>query len=139
MSRLQQNIIYAGILIAVIGFFWAIVPKTSYDAHGLYLPQTDQKYASISASSVNFYPSNDMNVAKAVPVVNDMAQDPIGIIRVDTHYSSKNEIKAACEQNVQKAKALAAKNGAKTIIGNCISSGNVGPLDGANLYAYAYR
>ena len=139
MSRFQQNIIYAGILIAVIGFFWAIVPKTKYEAHAVYLPQTKEIYSPVKLQDVQFYASEDMNLRKAVPVVNGLNESPIGIIRVDTHYTSKKEIQAACEQNVQKAKEVAAQYGATKVIGNCVASGNTGPLDGANLYAYAYH
>ena len=138
MSRLQQNIIYAGILIAVIGFFLAIVPKTNYEAHAVYLPQTEEVYSPVKPEEVQFYASEDMNLRKAVPV-NNLSESPIGIIRSDTHYTTKEEIQAACEQNVQKAKALAAQYGATKVMGNCVASGNTGPLDGANLYAYAYR
>ena len=139
MNRLQQNIIYAGILVAVVGFFWAIAPKSNYEAHAVFLPQTKEVYAPIKSSEVQFYASEDMDLRKAVPVVKGFNESPIGIIRVDTHYTSKNEIQAACEQNVQKAKQVAAQYGASKVIGNCAASGDAGPLDGANLYAYAYQ
>ncbi|WP_116964073.1 Francisella virulence factor A [Fastidiosibacter lacustris] len=139
MSRLQQNIIYAGIVIAVIGFFWAVVPKKQYESQGVYLPQTTEIYSTVDAKIVQFYASESMNLRKAVPVVTGFNESPIGIIRVDTHYTSKKEIQSSCEQNVQKAKMLAAQHGVTKVIGNCVVSGNTGPLDGANLYAYAYH
>lgn len=138
MSRLQQNIIYGGILIAVINFFLAIVPKTKYEAHAIYLPQTKEVYASVKSQNVQFSASENMNLRKAVPIVTSSNELPLGIIRVDTHYTSKKEIQAACKQNVKKAKEVAAQYGKTKVIGNCVASRNTGPLDSANLYAYAY-
>ena len=139
MSRLQQNIIYTGVLIAIIGFFWAIVSKTKYEAYAVYLPQTKELHTSTKSQDVLFYVSENMNLKKAIPIVAKLNELPIGIIRVSTHYSSKKEIQAACEQNVQKAKYVAAQYGAIKVIGNCVVSDNTDHLGGANLYAYAYR
>ncbi|WP_119343266.1 Francisella virulence factor A [Facilibium subflavum] len=139
MSRFQQNIIYAGLLIAIIGFFWFIVPKHIYQAHGVYLPKTTEVMKPINAKSVQFYAASDMNLPKAVPVVNNVNQAPQGIIRIISHYDKQSQIQAACQQNVTKAKALASAHGANVVIGNCVASQNTGPLDGASLYAYAYN
>lgn len=139
MSRFQQNIIYAGILIAIIGFFWAIAPKHISLPKGVYLPQNMAVFAPISEKKVTFYATNNMDMRKAVPSVAELDADPIGIIRVVTNYNITAEIQASCQQNIIEATRLAAVHGATKILGNCLASGKIGPLSGANLYAYAYR
>ena len=139
MGRFHQNIIYAGILIAIIGFFWAIAPQHLSLPKGIYLPQSVETFATVSEKEVNFYSTDNMDIPKAVPAVAGFGANPIGIIRVDTHYNTTAEIPASCQQNMTEARRLAAVHGATKIIGNCLTSGKVGPLSGANLYAYAYR
>ncbi|MBK2125664.1 Francisella virulence factor A [Fangia hongkongensis] len=139
MSRLQQNIIYACLLVAIIGFFWAVYPKHNYTPHGVYLPQTKEKLAPVKLNQVNFYVSQDMDLRKAVPIVNGINESPIGIIRVVTHFKDSSEIQSICEKSVLVAREKAAENGATKVIGNCMSSRQKGPLDGVSLYAYAYK
>lgn len=139
MNPLQQNIMYVGILIAVVSFFLAIGPKAKYEPQAVYLPQTREFHFGVKLDEVIFYAAEEINLRKALPVVTNLSQSPIGIIRVDMHYTNKKEIQAACEKSMQKAKLVAVKYGATKIIGNCFSSGNRGPLDSANFYAYAYR
>ena len=138
MNRLQQNIIYACLIIAIGGFFWAIYPKNNYVPHGIYLPQIKTSLPQLEPKQVGFYGANGVDTQKAVPIVDNIRQSPIGIIRTVTHFKDFSQIKSLCGQSALKARKLAAAHGAGTVIGYCFASRDKGPLDGVRLYAYAY-
>lgn len=125
MSRLQQNSIYAVILIIVIGFFWLIFPSRTPQPHGIYLPQTTVESAPISAQSVEYLPQFN--------------GQPQGVIRVSIAVNSSNDFANACQSNINYAKALAAQHGMTKIIGDCQVPANIDVLSSANFNGFAYQ
>lgn len=125
MSRLQQNSIYAVILIIVIGFFWLIFPSRAPQAHGIYLPQTAMEAAPISTQSVEYLPQFN--------------GQPQGVIRVSIAVNNSHDFAEACQANIEYAKALAAQHGMTKITGDCRVPANIDILSSANFNGFAYQ
>ncbi|MFZ9035353.1 MAG: hypothetical protein ACO2ZM_04465 [Francisellaceae bacterium] len=137
MSRIQQNIIYAGILIAIIGFFWFIVPKQPAIAHGVYLPQTTVKYKPITPDQVAVTMGGDFRFFINKPTSGPYG-NPAGIIHSMVYYTKNSELDAAYRMNLVEVKKLAAEHGMNEIITNCFAPSNPSATGGAQCYAYAY-
>lgn len=125
MSRLQQNAIYAVILLVVIGFFWIIFPSKKPEPHGVYLPQTQAQLTAVSPENVQYLPQ--------------ITAEPQGVIRVSMAVDSSHDFASACQANIDYAKSLAASHGMTQITGDCRVPANIDILSSANFNGYAYR
>ena len=125
MTKSLQNLLYIGILAVVIAFFWMLSPKHTMVAKGIFLPQTNQTYPSIPVNEVTAVPNKSPYLV-------------IGSINTITHYDSNQAKDKACQLSMEKAREIAAKNGAHFLSGDCYTSGNAGPLDGAEFRGTAY-
>ena len=140
MTRFYQNVLYIGILVIIIGFFWIIIPKYFSLPKGIYLPQNIETFVPVNEESVAFYSADIIDQSTSVPRIADLYNKPIGIVRVDIHYHTNDQILTSCQKNITEAKRLAALYGATKIVGNCLVSKNNHPIfSDAHLYAYAYR
>lgn len=140
MTRFYQNILYIGILVAIVSFFWIIIPKYFSLPKGIYLPQSVKTFAPINEESVIFCSADAIDQSISVPRIADLDTKPIGIVRVDIHYHTNDQILISCQKTITEAKRLAALYGATKIVGNCLVSKNNHPIfSDAHLYAYAYR
>jgi hypothetical protein len=116
-----------------------MVPKDKYITQGIYLPTTAIKYRQIKKESAIFTSNiNIENQQKKIIDANNNVKNPIGIIRIGTHYKNLNEVKQLCQQNIELAKRIGTQFGASLIMGNCLYSNNISYLNRVTLYAYAY-
>ena len=138
MNKFKQNIIYAIILVTVIGFFWLTIPQDSISVKGIYLPQNSKNFSSIQQKRVEFYSTDNINIYTSLPQFSELSLEPIAIIRVNKYYNSINDIPNTCQDTITEAKRLAANNGANKIIGSCFISDKNGPFKSVTLSAYAY-
>lgn len=131
MNRLYQNIIYTGIIVVVIGFFWILSPNIKLETQAMFLPNNNEVYPAIDDfQAVNFYTSGSNNIINK--------NQFIGVLNVATHYVNKKDISAACNKNLKKAKEVAAEYGGLNMIGNCVVWHD-NPSNIAKFYAYIYR
>jgi len=117
-----------------------MIPKDTYITQGVYLPTTAIKYNQVKRENIVFTSNVNMeHQQRKIIDTNNSIKNPIGIIRIGTHYKNTNEIKQLCHQNINLAKRMGAHFGASLIVGNCLYSNNISYLNRVTLYAYAYN
>ncbi|AJC48923.1 hypothetical protein IB642_03610 [Allofrancisella guangzhouensis] len=131
MSRLSQNIMYAVIIIAVFAicvYFFA--SNKNYETKGIFLSKYSVELPKVDPDNVRIY-----NLR-----YQDDAKGSVGLIRVATHTTNKDDFTELCDRNLKKAVELAAKNGTDEIKYICLyPEGPLDELSNVSLQAYAFR
>ena len=131
MSRFTQNAMY--ILIILIVFILAIfllTDKKHSDSHGIYLSNTSITLPPVLVSDVKTY-----NLRYQSDIVGN-----VGSINAITYVDNTNQFQTACDKNVNKAKSLAANNGADEMKYVCYyPEGKLTELSSVRLQAYAFK
>ncbi len=130
LNTTKQNILNGAIVIIILIIAFAIYQNPKIEAHGVFLPQTDQTYAVTNVQNIK--------VTDNVPLDSDY----IGLINTALHYSSDapENIEKGKQESLEYAKELAANaGGTSIIIGYNVPEGPTGPLDSIALRAYVFK
>ena len=128
MSNIQQNLIHAVILAAVVSISLWLYPQTPLEVKGILLP-------SGAVSSQHIQPQQ-VSVLQQMP----FGGRSLGLIRTSVHFDSEqpSALDEQVKQSVDYVKHLAAEKGANAIvIHNIGRTGSVGPLDSLMVTATA--
>ena len=132
MNRFYQNFIYLGILISIIGLFFTIKPSFKNVPHGIYLSTDKKHFKPLDVEKLNFLLAsrdtffNNYNLLK---------NNSIGVVSSYMYCDKIDDFDKSCSRNIEHAKYIAAKYGAKKLIGYCA----MGSLDTSKIYALAYQ
>ena len=131
MSRFTQNLMYAVIFLAIFAaciYFFTF--NKSYEAKGVYLPNTEIDL-----------PSTDRNNVKVYNLrYQSDTEGSIGMIRTSIHVNNEKDFQKLCDKDLDKAIKLAAENGVDEIKYACLyPEGQIDQLSSVSLQAYAFR
>ena len=131
MSRFTQNLSYMVVFVAIFAaciYFFTF--NKSYEAKGVYLPNTEIDL-----------PSTDRNNVKVYNLrYQSDTEGSIGMIRTSIHVNNEKDFQKLCDKDLEKAIELAAENGADEIKYVCLyPEGQIDQLSGVSLQAYAFR
>ncbi|AIT08750.1 membrane protein [Candidatus Francisella endociliophora] len=131
MSRFQQNLMYAVILLIVFGlsvYFFTF--KKDYETKGVFLPKYSAELPAVDPSKVRVFNLQYQSDTKG----------NIGQVRTSTHVAEEKDFQKLCDRNLQEAVKLAAEHGAHEIKYVCLyPEGQINELSSVQLRAYAFR
>ncbi|MED7789315.1 hypothetical protein [Francisella sp. 19X1-34] len=131
MGRLQQNLMYAIILVVIFVIcIYLFTFNRSYEVKGIYLP----------AYSTKLPPTNPNKMKVFNLRYQSDTEGNIGQIRTSIHVNNQKDFQSLCDENLHKAILLAADNGADEIKYVCLfPEGQINELSSVSLRAYAFR
>ncbi len=131
MGRLQQNLMYATILVVIFVIcIYLFTFNRNYEVKGIYLP----------AYSTKLPPTNPNKMKVFNLRYQSDTEGNIGQIRTSIHVSNQKDFQNLCDENLHKAILLAADNGADEIKYVCLfPEGQINELSSVSLRAYAFR
>lgn len=131
MGRLQQNLMYAIILVVIFVIcIYFFTFNRSYEVQGVFLPAYSTKMPATDPSKIRVFNLRYESDTK----------DNIGQVRTSVHVSNQKDFQKLCDENLYKAIKLAAANGANEIKYVCLyPQGQINELSSVSLRAYAFR
>ncbi|KEI35691.1 hypothetical protein FRA_29c03150 [Francisella sp. W12-1067] len=131
MSRFNQNVMYIVVIIAVfVTCIYFFTSNNDYETKGIFLPEYSVKLPKVDPNSVKIYNLRYQSDAEGA----------VGLIRVSTHTTNRDNFTKLCDRNLKKAVELAAENGVDEIKYICLyPEGQLDELSNVSLQAYAFR
>lgn len=131
MGRLQQNLIYAVILVVIfVVCIYFFTFNRKYEVKGVFLPVYSSELPKTDPNNIRVFNLRYESDTKG----------NIGQIRTSVHVSNQKDFQKLCDENLHKAIQLAADNGANEIKYVCLyPEGQIGELSSVSLRAYAFR
>lgn len=131
MSRFQQNLMYAVIIVIIFVscvFYFTVDNKP--ETKGVFLPKYSAELPSIDPDEVRVF-----NLQYKSQTKGNISQ-----VRTSTHVSDEKDFQKLCDRDLHKAVKLAAAHGAHEIKYVCLyPEGQINELSSVQLRAYAFR